>query len=111
MLISPFVRAGIVDHQQFDAASTLKLIETTFHLSPLGTRDRNAADPTRLLQLHRPASRPALVGVASDVPVRQPDRKTLILGYLVALAVAGVACALALRSGRGVRTERTAVTE
>ena len=102
-LISPFVRPGRVSHRQFDAASTLKLIESTFGLQPLAARDRDAANPALLMNLKRPPTRPALVGVAGDVPVVQPDRTTLILGYLVAFAVAGVACTVAFRSGRGSR--------
>jgi hypothetical protein len=89
----------------------LKLIETTFGVQPLAARDRHAADPAQLLNLRQRAAPPALVRVASDIPVAQPDRKTLVLGYLVALAVAGVACAVALRSGRGDRTERTVVAQ
>ena len=32
LLISPFARPGTVNHTQFDAASTLKLIESTFRI-------------------------------------------------------------------------------
>jgi phospholipase C len=110
-LVSPFVRAGTINHQQFDAASTLKLIETTFGLSPLAARDRDARDPAGVMDLRRRASRPALVGVAGDAPVLQPDRKTLILGYLVALAVAGLACGVAFRSGRVGGAKEAAVTQ
>jgi hypothetical protein len=40
------------------------------------------------------------VGVATDAPVVQPDRTTLVLGYLGVLSVALAACAVALASGR-----------
>jgi phospholipase C len=99
-MISPFIRPGTVSHTRFDAASTLKLIESNFRLAPLATRDRDAADPATLINLGRNPERPALVGVSSDVPVVQPKRSTLILGYLAALTVAVGACVVALRAAR-----------
>jgi phospholipase C len=39
ILISPFAKHGFVDNTLTEDASTLKLIETVFHLPSLGTRD------------------------------------------------------------------------
>lgn len=99
-MISPFVRPHTVSHARFDAASTLKLIESTFALPPLAARDRSAADPARLIDPSLPAAPPELVGVSTDQPVAQPRRTPLVLGYLAALAVAVMTCTVALRSGR-----------
>ena len=44
LIISPFARHGYVDSTLSEFASTLKLIETLFHVQPLGTRDANAND-------------------------------------------------------------------
>lgn len=46
LLISPFAKRGFVDHTPYDTASILKLIETRFHLAPLGNRDAVAYDLT-----------------------------------------------------------------
>lgn len=44
LIISPFARHGFVDSTLSEFASTLKLIETIFHIPSLGTRDVNASD-------------------------------------------------------------------
>ena len=44
LVISPYARAGFVDHTQFDFTSPLKLIETRFNLPALTDRDRAAND-------------------------------------------------------------------
>jgi len=44
LVISPYARAGFIDHTQFDFTSPLKLIETRFNLPPLTERDRAAND-------------------------------------------------------------------
>jgi phospholipase C len=96
ILISPFAHPGTVDGAQFDAASVLKLIEKTFGVAPLTARDRDAGDLTSVLSFRADAPRPALVPVTADQPVRQPQRGTLVLGYVAALLVAICAAAVAL---------------
>ncbi|GAC1515892.1 MAG: acid phosphatase [Gemmatimonadaceae bacterium] len=44
LVISPFARAGVVDHHEYDTTSILALIERRWNLRPLGSRDA-AADP------------------------------------------------------------------
>jgi len=44
LIISPYAKQGFVDNTVSEDASTLKLIETVFHLPSLGTRDVNASD-------------------------------------------------------------------
>jgi len=43
IIISPFVRAGYIDHTQYETVSILKLIEKRFGLQPLSPRDANPA--------------------------------------------------------------------
>ena len=43
LIISPFVRAGYIDHTQYETVSILKLIEKRFGLQPLSPRDANPA--------------------------------------------------------------------
>jgi len=51
IIISPFAKRHFVDHTTYDTTSILKLIETRWHLPPLGDRDARAADLTNALQL------------------------------------------------------------
>lgn len=44
MLISPYAKQGMIDHTLSEDASTLKLIETVFHVPSMGTRDAKASD-------------------------------------------------------------------
>ena len=51
IVISPFARKGYVDHVQYDTTSILKLIEETFGVAPLSTRDADAGDLANALEL------------------------------------------------------------
>jgi phospholipase C len=44
LIISPFAKHGFVDHTLSEHASTMKFIETVFHVPSLGTRDAKASD-------------------------------------------------------------------
>jgi phospholipase C len=44
ILVSPWARAGLVDHHVTSTASILKFIETRFGIDPLNHRDRAAYD-------------------------------------------------------------------
>jgi phospholipase C len=43
LVISPYARAGMVDHTTYDSASILRYIEDLFDVPPLTARDRDAA--------------------------------------------------------------------
>jgi phospholipase C len=88
LMISPFVAPGTVDHRVYDAASTLRLIETTWSLEPLAERDRTAGDLRQAIDLRARPRPAALIGVPTDQPVLQPDSTFLYVGYLGAIAVA-----------------------
>jgi phospholipase C len=42
-VISPFAKAGYVDHTTYDTTSILATIEKRWNLQPLTSRDQNAA--------------------------------------------------------------------
>lgn len=42
IIISPFAKAGFVDHTQYETSSILSFIEQRWGLEPLSTRDKNA---------------------------------------------------------------------
>jgi phospholipase C len=107
ILISPFARAGTVDHGRFDAASTLKLIESTFGVAPLAVRDRTAPDPRTALSFDLPPQRPKLLGVVTDHPVLQPHRSTLLIGYALAVVLAISTAGIALLYSGHHHRERT----
>lgn len=71
LLISPFARHGLVDHTLEEHASTLKLIETVFHLPSLGTRDKTAGNLLEAFDFHQPP-RQALLLPGPFVPNHFP---------------------------------------
>jgi len=44
LVISPYAKAGVVSHTQYETASVVKFIESTYGLKALSTRDANASD-------------------------------------------------------------------
>ena len=54
ILISPFVRRGVVSSRVYDHASVLKLIETRWGLEPLTVRDAEANDMMAELSMDSP---------------------------------------------------------
>ena len=44
IVISPYSRAGSIDHTTYEFASVLRFIETIFDLAPLTSRDANSSD-------------------------------------------------------------------
>jgi len=51
VIVSPLIRANLIDHRLYDHGSIPKAIETVFGLPPLTERDKAAKDPTALLTL------------------------------------------------------------
>jgi phospholipase C len=66
MVVSNLAERGVVHHGPFEHTSTLKLIESTFGLTPLTARDANAEDLGLVLR-DRPRHRPLLKGA---IPTR-----------------------------------------
>ncbi|HLJ68094.1 MAG TPA: alkaline phosphatase family protein [Chloroflexota bacterium] len=61
ILISPYARAGYVDHHQLEFDSILRFIEDDFHLRSLTARDRNAASIISSLRFNQVPLRPLLL--------------------------------------------------
>ena len=73
LIISPFAKHGFVDHTLSEHSSTLKFIETTFHVPALGTRDVNPkiGDLTEAFTFEQ-VPRHALVMPGAFVPNHYP---------------------------------------
>jgi phospholipase C len=71
LIISPFARHGYVDNTLSEFASTLSLIETLFHVQPLGARDANADNLLEAFDFSQ-SSRPTLVLPGSFIPDHYP---------------------------------------
>ncbi|HWC24010.1 MAG TPA: alkaline phosphatase family protein [Flexivirga sp.] len=94
--ISPYLRAGTVDHTTLDSAALLKLIEQNWALPPLTSRDRDAPNLLARFTFRAAPNRPALVGVTpTSAPPHVPDRLVLYVGYLGVLFL-GAACVSAI---------------
>jgi phospholipase C len=76
LIISPYAKHGFVDHTQSEFSSTLKLIETVFHLPSLGTRDAASSDLLDAFNFNqKPAAGLVLPGqfVANHYPLTFPN--------------------------------------
>ena len=73
LIISPFAKHGFIDNTQSEFASTLKLIETLFHLPSLGTRDVKAADLLEAFDFFQSPSAPLVLPgsfIANQYPLQ-----------------------------------------
>ena len=95
LLVSPYARAGYVDHVQLDTASIPAMIESIFHLPPLGLLDANSGSILTGANLRQ---HPISPGVSSGFPVAavpRPAVHTVYLLYLAAFLGAALLIALA----------------
>jgi phospholipase C len=67
LLVSPYARKGYVDHTTLDFTSTLKFVETNWHVAPLAARDSAANNLTSAFDFSA-APRPALLLGVSRAP-------------------------------------------
>jgi len=80
LIISPYAKQGFVDNTVSEGASTLKLIETVFHLPSLGTRDAKASDLLEAFNFNQyPRSPLVLPGpyMPNHYPLTLPDGSVL----------------------------------
>jgi phospholipase C len=61
IVISPYAKAGYVDHTEYDFTSVLRTIENQFNLQPLTTRDSKANDLHKSLNLSQRPLPPFLI--------------------------------------------------
>ena len=76
LIISPFARHGFVDNTLSEFASTLKLIETLFHVPSLGTRDANASDLLEAFNFNQSPRAPLVLPgpfVPNHYPLEYPN--------------------------------------
>ncbi|HKY29572.1 MAG TPA: alkaline phosphatase family protein [Pyrinomonadaceae bacterium] len=64
LVISPYVRRGVIDHTTYDHTSILATVERLFRFGPLTRRDSDANDTLHLLSLNAPRA---------DTPATLPD--------------------------------------
>ena len=69
MVISPYARAGFVDHTTADFGSVLKFIERLHGLAPLTTRDQKASDLLSAFDFQQVAQNPVVPSFSSDAIV------------------------------------------
>jgi phospholipase C len=105
ILISPYARAGYVDHAQLDTASIPAFIENVFRLPPLTSPYATTGSILSAVNLHQQPIAPtiSLAGAVAPV-VPRPAVHTIYLLYLAAFIGAGVLVALAF-----VRSRRDAL--
>jgi phospholipase C len=73
LVISPYVRAGYVDHRVYSSASWLRTIEDRFDLPSLTVRDANAAPMLDMFDFHQPPRPPVLLDATPQgSPYRGP---------------------------------------
>ena len=63
LLVSPFARKQAVSHRQYDHTSVLRMIESTFGLSPLTVRDATANDLAGELDFTHARAAPAPIAL------------------------------------------------
>ncbi len=75
IVISPFARAGSIDHTTYEFASVLRFIETIFDLPPLTSRDANAGDMLDAFDFSQQPLDPLVLQPRScpKAPVGQPQ--------------------------------------
>ncbi|HEY6377624.1 MAG TPA: alkaline phosphatase family protein [Candidatus Dormibacteraeota bacterium] len=100
IVLSPYARAGTVDHQVADTTSILALIETLHGLKPLSTRDQNASNLLTAFDFSAPPGKPVVVGQNAATPItvssQTRNRLLAIYGSIVAVMVIAVVLLVAL---------------
>jgi phospholipase C len=80
LVISPFAKHGFVDNTVSEFASTLKLIETVFHLPSLGTRDAKASNMLEVFNFYQNPRAPLVLPgpfVQNHFPLEYPNGTVL----------------------------------
>jgi phospholipase C len=65
LIISPWAKRGLVDHEEMDFASVLRLIETIFDLPTMTQRDAQAGDMLSAFDFRTTARPPMLLSERS----------------------------------------------
>jgi phospholipase C len=99
LVISPFARAGFVDHTTGDFASVLKFIERLHGLAPLTSRDEKASDLLSAFNFNQAAQEPVVPSFSSDalVPLTGFSPSVVLTAYALVAIAAMVLIGLATR--------------
>jgi phospholipase C len=103
LFISPYVRAGTIDHTVYDYTSILRFIEDRWGLQPLTARDASANSVAAALDLSQAPLPPRFPDrvYPPPQPPAAPARATLFVSYLIVVLLLAFAVAwLALPPGR-----------
>ena len=92
LVISPYARAGFVDHSTGDFASVLRFIERLHGLAPLTTRDAKASDLLSAFDFKQAAQDPVVPSFSSDALVPVTGFKATVV--LTAYAIVAIAALL-----------------
>ena len=93
IVASPLARRGFVDHTQYDTTSILRTIEQRWNLAPLGARDAKVNSLANTLD-------PNLAGSTGSSGGTSPTATLIVIGAVIALAIAGVGTGLLTRRRR-----------
>ena len=99
LLISPYARAGVVDHDQADTASIPRFIEDNWHLAPLTARDATAGSLAGGLDMQQAPLPAGIVSAPSPAAAFvRPHVMVVFALYLGALALVVILVVTAIRS-------------
>jgi len=93
IVVSPLAKRGVVDHTQYDTTSILRTIEQRWNLAPLGARDAKVNSLANTLDSK-------LANNTSSSGGSTPTAALIVIGAVVALALAGLGAGLLIRRGR-----------
>jgi phospholipase C len=100
IVLSPYARAGTVDHEVADTTSILSLIESLHGLKPLSTRDQKASNLLSAFDFSAPPGKPVHVGQNAVTPItvsaQTRNRLLGVYGSLVGLMLLAAVLFVAL---------------
>jgi len=93
IVVSPLARRGFIDHTEYDTTSILRTIEQRWNLAPLGSRDAKVNSLAISLD-------PNLASSTTSTGGASPTTTLIVIGALVALAIAGLGTGILIRRAR-----------
>ncbi|HUR13670.1 MAG TPA: alkaline phosphatase family protein [Mycobacteriales bacterium] len=101
LLVSPYARRGVIDHNTADFTSQLAFIEKNWRLAPLSSRDAAAYPLTDAFDFASPPRPPEVISAVRHPAVLAPPRRGVVYAsYASAVALFVLVVVLAARRGR-----------
>ncbi len=90
ILVSPYAKAGYIDHTVLDFTSVLKFIEQNWNISPLAARDGNANNFSSAFDFNQSPRLPIFLPLSrlSAAPAKKDPSRVIYIGYGSALSLA-----------------------